>query len=87
MGVTARNVGSSHVTRQQGASRGCGSADFPEWLPSQACSSAHTQVIPTAPPTSPLLVSSPRLGSWSEPQQGYLLHHHYLCGLRLQLPT
>lgn len=45
----ARNVGSKHVTRQQGASQCCGSADFPEWLPSLACSLGHAQVTPISP--------------------------------------
>lgn len=48
----ARNVGRNHVTRQQGASQCCGSADFPEWLPSLACSSGHTLCTPHLTPFS-----------------------------------
>lgn len=54
----ARNVGSSHVTRQQGACQGCGSADFPEWLPSLASSSGHTQVTPLHSPLTPFSFQS-----------------------------
>lgn len=51
----ARNVGSSHVTRQQGASQCCVRADFTERPPSLACSSGHAHVTPTArtPPPHP----------------------------------